>query len=113
MNYPKLTERELLMLMAEIRLGGIHDELLGNAHHAFNIGNLTEFQQKRLIQEYEELHGVGTLRISASVFPNNPIPDINSEPKTDELPNSDFIQYQYKLEKEVITLANEIRADQS
>ena len=99
------------MLMAEIRLGGIHKGLHGNASHAFNIGELTNEERIELIRKYEELHGAGTLKISASIRQDVPIPDVKQPPKNGGLPNGDFSQYQYELEKEVLALANEIRQD--
>ena len=96
--------------MAEIRLGGVHKGLHGNTHHLFNIGDLTENERIELIRRYEELYGKDSLGISPSAI-QTPIPDIKNPPTFEGLPNSDFLKYQYELEKEVLTLAEEIKQD--
>ena len=100
------------MLMAEIRLDSdIYKGLYAGKPLALNIGELTNDERVELIRRYEALHGEGSLKLSASVLLDQPIPDVRQPPKTDGMPNAAFLQYQYELIKEILTLADEVRQD--
>jgi hypothetical protein len=103
--------RETMMLMTEIQIGGLHKRLLSDARHLFNIGELSVDERTELIRRYEALYGKDTLKISPSAIPDQPIPDVQQPPQTEGLSNSAFVLYQYKLEKEVLSLVDEIRQD--